>query len=381
MMNRREFLKGLGLTTLAALMPRLALANSLGFTGKRRLVVLVELKGANDGLNTLVPFTDPAYYNARPNLALDSASLHKLSGQHGLHSELEPLLPVWEANEMAWVQGLGYPEPNRSHFESIEIWDSGISNASELHDGWVSKCFPDHALGGVAVDTNLGPLYGEGFSALSISDPYRFIHQGKAMKSIYAKGVSNSALQHILDVQSEVDMMADTLADYLADVPKPYRDFSGNPFGRSLNSVYTLIASGINIPAYKISVGNFDTHVAQLNKHANLMTNLAEGISALRTNLKQLGMWDEVIVMTYSEFGRRVAENGSKGTDHGTAAPHMVLGGKVKGGFYGEQPSLTDLDDRGDMFYTTDFRNMYATIREDWWGLESDGKSQSLGFV
>lgn len=380
-MNRRDFLKSLGFTTLTALMPQLALANSIGFHDQRRLVVLIELKGANDGLNTLVPFTDQTYYDSRPNIALDSSGLYKLSGKHGLHAGLKPLASAWETNEMAWVQGLGYENSSRSHFESIEIWESAQLDGREFQNGWVSECFPEHELGGIAVDTNLGPLYGDKFSALSISDPYRFVNQGQRIKSIHSKGVDNSSLQHILNIQSEVDMMADTLAGYLDDIPKTRQAFAHSAFGRSLNSIYTLIASGINVPAYKVSLGNFDTHVAQSGKHATLMNSLAEGISALRTNLKHLGMWDEVAIMTYSEFGRRVAENGSKGTDHGTAAPHMIVGGKVRGGFYGEQPSLTDLDDRGDMFHTTDFRDMYATIREDWWELKSDGQSQSLGFL
>lgn len=380
-MNRREFLKGLGLSTLTALVPQFALAKSIGFSGNRRLLVMVELKGANDGLNTLVPYTNPAYYDARPSLALDKTTLATLNGSFGMHPKLTPLLSAWRAGEMGWIHGLGYENPNRSHFESIEIWDSASGDTSRLHDGWVAQCFPEYELGGVAVDTNLGPLYGERFSALSITDPYRFVDQGKDIKAAYSGDVSNGALRHILQVQSEVDLLADSLADYLDDVPKEKLEFAGNSFERSLKSVYALIASGINVPAYKISLGNFDTHVAQARKHEILLDKLANGLIKFRTNLQHIGMWDEVVVMTYSEFGRRVNENGSKGTDHGTAAPHMVLGGKIRGGFYGEHPSLTDLDERGDQYHTTDFRDMYATIRDDWWQLNKTGLGRSLGFV
>lgn len=380
-MNRRNFLKKLSLTTLFALMPKLALSDNIGFTGKRKLLVLIELKGGNDGLNTLVPYTNPAYYSARPKIAIDPAKVLKLSNQLGLHPELKPLLSSWDAGELAWVQGLGYPKPNRSHFESIEIWDNALSEGVDFHNGWVAECFPDSELGGISIDTNLGPLYGEGVSSLSISDPYRFVDRGQKIKSIRSDGLSNSSLQHIVNIQSQVDMMADTLAAYLDDIPEPRQAFANSAFGRSLNSVYTLIASGINVPAYKVSLGGFDTHLEQPYRQGNLFETLSGGIATLRNNLIHISMWDEVIIMTYSEFGRRVKENSGKGTDHGTAAPHMVMGGKVRGGFYGEQPSLTDLDERGDLIYTTDFRNMYTTIRENWWGLEPDDQSQSLDFI
>lgn len=381
MMNRREFLQGLGLSTLTALLPQLALAKSIGFSGNRRLLVMVELKGANDGLNTLVPYTDPAYYAARPSLALDETALAVLDDEFGMHPKLAPLLPAWEAGELGWVHGLGYEEPNRSHFESIEIWDSASADTSRLYDGWVAQCFPEYELGGIAVDTNLGPLYGENFSALSISDPHRFVDQGRGIKAAYNMDKGNSALQHVLKVQSEVDIMADSLSAYLNDVPRERVAFVNNNLERSLKSVYTLIASGINVPAYKVTLGNFDTHVAQAEKHDNLLEKLANGLMKFRTNLQHVGMWDEVVVMTYSEFGRRVNENGSKGTDHGTAAPHLVLGGKVKGGLYGEHPSLTELDERGDQYHTTDFRDLYATIKQDWWQLNMDFEGQSLGFI
>ena len=135
MINRREFLRGLGLSTLTALLPQFALAKSIGFSGDRRLLVMVELKGANDGLNTLVPYADPAYYAARPSIALNKSTLAMLNGKFGMHPKLAPLLPAWDKGEIAWVHGLGYENPNRSHFESIEIWDSASSDTSRLHDG------------------------------------------------------------------------------------------------------------------------------------------------------------------------------------------------------------------------------------------------------
>ncbi len=376
-MNRRQFLKSLGASILPLLAPHFALANT-GISQNRRIVLLVELKGANDGLNTLVPYTSQVYYDARPNLALERNSVLKVSSTLGLHPALSPLMSAWDDGSLAWAQGLGYAEPNRSHFESIEIWESGSADLRETSDGWVANCFPGSELTGVAIDTNLGPFYGDQCSALSISDPYRFINQGRNIQAMRSS-VTNPALQHILDVQSNIDILASSLAEYLSDVPAASQAFAKKPFGRSLNSVYTLIASGINVPAYKVTLSNFDTHINQRGKHENLLTQLAEGLAAMRTNLQHLGMWDEVVIMTYSEFGRRVHENANKGTDHGAAAPHLVMGGKVKGGWYGEYPSLTDLD-RGDLQYTTDFRDLYATLQQDWWKVPvSEGRS--LGFI
>lgn len=377
-MNRRDFLKGLGFSTLALLAPHLALANGLSHSTNRRILVLVELKGANDGINTLVPYTNPAYYNARPQVVLERSRILPLSGTVGLHPALSPLMPAWQQGEMAWIQGVGYDDPNRSHFESIEIWDTATSNIRVLRDGWIAQCFPHHDLAGIAIDTNLGPLYGATCSALGISDPVQFVNMGRDIHAMRSSS-TNTALQHVLDVQAHVDILSSSLAGYLSNVPAAVEQFAMTAFGRSLNSVYTLIAAGLNVPAYKVTLEGFDTHVSQLPIHERLLGTLATGLATLRKNLANLGMWDEVLVMTYSEFGRRLQENASKGTDHGAAAPHLVMGGKVKGGLYGEYPSLTDLDERGDLLYSTDFRDMYATIQKAWWGLEAQGKP--LAFV
>ena len=370
-MNRRDFLRSLAVTALPLLLPQFAKA-AVSSGQKRRISVLVELKGANDGLNTLIPYTSSVYYTARPNIAIQASNVLKLSGQLGLHPALAALKSSWDQGEMAWIQGLGYENQNRSHFESIEIWDNANQQLRGDQDGWVAQCFPEHALGGVAIDTNLGPLFGEKCSALSITDPIYFVNMGKNIDALKSSS-NNPALQHILSVQANIDILANSLDQYLHNVPAPQTAFPKTQFGRNLNSVYTLIASGLEVPAYKVSLGSFDTHTGQPNTQQNLLKQLADGLALLRSNLQYLGMWDEVLVMTYSEFGRRLKENANRGTDHGAAAPHLVIGGKVRGGFYGEYPSLTELDSRGDLMYTTDFRRYYETIQQNWWGLAGSG--------
>lgn len=368
-MNRRDFLKGLGLSTLSLLAAPSIWANTLStVAGKRRIMILIELNGGNDGLNTLIPYTNPHYYSARPSIAIESANVLALSAHLGLNPALHMLMPAWNEGELAWVQGVGYEAGNRSHFEAIEIWDTAQTNARGLQDGWIAQAFPKHSLAGIALDTNLGPLYGNNVSALSISDPNNFATTGSRIHALQSNS-TNASLQHILSVQSQIEMLASTLADYLKDIPAAKESFGAGSFGESLNSIYTLIASGLNVPAYKITLGSFDTHTNHKSRHKLLLQSLAQGLASMRNNLKQIGMWDEVIIMTYSEFGRRLKENANKGIDHGAASVQLVMGGQVKGGLYGEYPSLTDLDERGDLVYTTDFRDIYSVIRNNWWNL------------
>lgn len=368
-MNRRDFLKGLSLTTLSLLAAPKLWANALSTTaGNRRIVVMIELKGGNDGLNTLIPYADPAYYAARPSLALERSSVLALSAKTGMHPALQPLMSVWNEGQLAWVQGVGGTEGNRSHFESIEIWDTAQADLRADNEGWIAQAFPQHPLAGIAIDTNLGPLYGANVSNLSISDPNNFTASSTNISALKSNS-SNQSLQHILSVQSQIDMLSSTLAEYLKDIPAAKEAFASGNFGRALNSTYRLIASGLNVPAYKITLGNFDTHINHLSRHKPLLQSLAQGIASLRKNLQHIGMWDEVVVVTYSEFGRRLKQNANKGTDHGAASVQLVTGGKVKGGFYGEYPSLTHLDERGDLIYNTDFREIYSIIRNNWWNL------------
>ncbi|HPY39129.1 MAG TPA: DUF1501 domain-containing protein [Thiolinea sp.] len=379
-MHRRDFLKGLGLSTLSLLtMPSLWASTLSTEAGNRRIVILIELKGGNDGLNTLIPYTNEAYYGARPNLAIERSSVLALSAKQGLHPALQPLMPAWNEGEAAWVQGIGYKDSNRSHFEAIEIWDTAQPAVRLMTDGWIAQAFPKHPLAGIAIDTNLGPLYGNNVSALSITDPQNFTAAANSISTLKAN-TSNKSLQHILSVQAQVDILASTLAEYLKDVPVAKEAFANSDFGRSLNSIYMLIASGLNVPAYKITLSSFDTHINHLSQHKLLLQSLAQGIASLRTNLKRIGMWDEVVVMTYSEFGRRLKENASKGLDHGAASVQLVVGGKVKGGLYSEYPSLTDLDERGDLIYTADFRDIYSIIRTNWWNL-ADKQTGKLALI
>lgn len=363
-MDRRDFLflaSGAGLSAWAA--PARAAAS-------RRLLVLVELKGGNDGLNTVVPYSDPHYARLRPRLALGRDQVLPLTNAVGLHRSLEKLMPAWEAGELAFVQGIGYPEPNLSHFRSIEIWDTGSGSDEYLDEGWLTRAFarrpspPGYAADGVVVGAaNLGPLAGAGARTLALTSPEQFL---RAARLARADGTSegNPALAHILRVERDIQHSADRLIS-----GREFRTaFPAGPFGAAVRSAAQLAANPAGVGVIRLTLDGFDTHANQLATHAALLRQHAEGLAALREALVELGRWPESIVATYAEFGRRPRENESGGTDHGTANAHWVMGGAVKGGLIGEAPRLDRLDAGGNVAFAVDYRDYYAGLLEAAWG-------------
>jgi uncharacterized protein (DUF1501 family) len=344
-------------------------AHAAGATGQT--LVLVELKGGNDGLNTVVPYADPAYYALRPRLAIPRDKVLGLDGALGLHPALAPLMPLWQGREMAIALGVGYPQPNRSHFRSIEIWETASRSNQVLNSGWIdaalvpTKGRARPADGVVLGGRSLGPLSGHKLRALILDRPERFLRQAGRMKAMPARS-DNPALAHILKVRDQTLGASAALKELLTAAPAPKGDFPPGRFGRGLAVAAKLILAGSSIPVLHVALTGFDTHTGQAGRHERLLAKLGSGLAAFQGALKRGGAWDRVMVMTYSEFGRRAHENGSGGTDHGTAAPHLILGGRVKGGFFGRQPGLADLA-AGDLRHTVDFRSLYATVQQRWW--------------
>ncbi|WP_093068809.1 DUF1501 domain-containing protein [Thiothrix caldifontis] len=380
MMDRRTFLQLSGLVGCGLFAPRLWAETPKSATQATKTLILVELKGGNDGLNTLIPYADELYYQHRPKLAIPEKEIITLDQKVGMHPALTPLQPLWEAKNMAWIQGVGYANPIRSHFRAIDIWDSASTEDTEVSTGWVAKTLTTEGLKGVAVDCSLGPLYSSDLSTIGLVNPKQFARLGKKLEGIKAESAINPALQHVLEVQNSVDTLAQRFLSKINTAPVPTIAFPTHRFGKSLESVYGLMSAGLNIPTYKVSLTGFDTHANQLPRHANLLKTLAESLTILVDNLKASNQWDNTLIMTYSEFGRRLQENASGGTDHGTAAPQLVLGGVVKGGIYGTYPALDQLDQRGDPIFTTDFRDIYNTIETQWWQQPSD-TSKTLKFI
>jgi len=379
--DRRRFLQAASLATLAAAAP-IALAGE----PRRKLLVLVELKGGNDGLNTVIPYADPQYAALRPRLAIARDQVVQLTQSTGLHPALAPLKDLWDRRELAVLQGVGYPEPNLSHFRSIEIWDTASRSDEYLEQGWLARAFalspspPDFAADGVVVGPNaMGPLSGKGARAIALSNPEQFLRNARLA---HDEGTSsNAALAHILRVEHDVTLSAQRLRagrTFATEFPR-------TAFGASAGTAAQLAANEAGIAVVRVSLGSFDTHANQLATHANLLKQLAEGLVALRGALVEAGRWDATVVATYAEFGRRPRENQSGGTDHGTASAHLVLGGRVKGGLYGPAPALDRLDGNGNPPFAIDFRDYYATFLERWWGIDAHavlgGSRTPLRFV
>lgn len=369
-MDRRTFLKAMMFTPLIAFFPNLlfALANRPDW---QNLLILVELKGGNDGLNTVIPYRDPLYYQLRPNLAIARDRVVKLDGRLGFHPALGALVPAWKKNELAIVQGVGYPDPNLSHFRSIEIWETG-SDADDFEaQGWLSRLFSDnptpsaYAADGVVIgDSALGPLTGGSARTLVLPGGRRRMRRTR-MEDRHHAVRPNDSLMHILKVEGDYIQASDKLFR----APPLKTPFPGNGFGRTAERAAKVVASDNRVAVIKLAIGGFDTHAGQINPHNRILGELGDGLAALRKALIELGRWDSSLIMTYSEFGRRPAENLSAGTDHGTASVQFMLGGRVKGGWYGEYPGLDRLVN-GNLRHTVDFRSLYATVIDEWWGAD-----------
>ena len=345
-----------------------------------RVLILIELKGGNDGLNTVVPYADPLYYQLRNTIAISRDDVLRLDAKLGLHPELKAMLPLWESGELALVQGVGYPQPNLSHFRSIEIWDTASRAGEYLAQGWITRAM-NAGYGEAAAFTAQGVLIGAnefgplaGARAVMINNPETFVNQARFAAPVAAIG--NAALQHVLRVESDVSQAAEGLKGERFAFKT---EFAPGAFGNALRAAVQVVASqrgktgrGAGVPVIVLSLGSFDTHQNQAAQHGGLLRQLAQGMSSLRSALLELGAWDRSLIMSFSEFGRRARQNQSSGTDHGTAAPHFIAGGAVRGGLYGQMPDLARLDGSQNLVHAVDFRQIYSTVARDWWGVSAE---------
>ena len=381
-MKRREFLSfAVAGGTLAWLpLPTSAAANY------QKLLILVELKGGNDGLNTVIPYADAQYAALRPRLAVARDQVLQLDENTGLNPALSPLIPLWNAGEVAVVQGVGYPSANLSHFRSIEIWDTASKSSEYLQTGWLTRAFAQapvpraYAADAVVVGSaEMGPFSGGGTRTIALTNTEQFLQQAKL--AVASGQAHNTALNHILRVEQDIVQAATGL-----NTNQAFRTvFPQTAFGNAIRTAAQVVASRAGVAALKVSLNGFDTHSGQSGTHTRLLKDLAEGLAALKGALSEIGRWDDTLIATYAEFGRRPRENASAGTDHGTASAHFVLGGQVKGGLYGQRPALDRLDGNGNLSFAVDFRDIYATVLERWWGVSASvalrGRFAAMTFV
>jgi len=379
-----------------------------GVTGKDgTILVVLQMAGGNDGLNTVIPYADDAYHVARPRLRFSADQVLKINNHIALNPRLAGLKSLYDEGHLAIVQGVGYPNPNRSHFRSTEIWQTASDTDHTVSDGWLGRYFDNCCSG---ADPTVGVAIGEetpqAFAAknptgVTFSRPEQFRFRPSepdaghmSAEEIFFREINESGageesgggvtsndggsigtitgstknglstldfLQRTaLDAQLSSEKILAIARKYKSTVPYPQ-----GPLAASLNIIARMIAGGLPTRVYYASQGGFDTHAGQISTHERLMGEFNEAISAFVADLKQQGNFERVLLITFSEFGRRVQENANGGTDHGAAAPMFVSGGAVKAGLFGKYPSLTDLD-RGDLKFNIDFRSVYGTVLDRW---------------
>ena len=358
-MDRREFCFNTVMASAALLSTKLYANPSVA----DRHIILVELTGANDGLNTVVPFKNDRYYSLRPEIGIPRDDILALDDNQGLHPSLRGIRSLYESGDLRIFQNVGYPEQSQSHFRSIEIWERGGDGHGNGREGWLVK-----QLSGLGSDNFDAPgiyLGGTG-NIFSGGQNYLGPHSiGKMLSSTEhapsegkeASAPKNSLLSSIQRSQTSHNRRVRSISSKLRADNSSF-SIRGRQLGSQLLNVCTLISAGIQIPVFKVTLGSFDTHVNQRNQHRDLLRELDEALSDTVVALKRIGVWDRVAIITYSEFGRRAAENGSRGTDHGTAAPHFFLSGNVDGGIHGGIADLERLHE-GDLIFKTDYRAVF----------------------
>ncbi|HVK40302.1 MAG TPA: DUF1501 domain-containing protein [Candidatus Kapabacteria bacterium] len=401
-MQRRQFLKRtLQAGTILPLMSAGLVARPLGASffpraaaAGDRVLVLINLSGGNDGLNTVVPIDDAAYYTARQSLAIAKASTLPLQSGLGLHPAMTKVRELYDRGECAIVQSVGYPDQDRSHFRSTDIWHSGSDAAEVLYTGWLGRYlekihpeFPDELPSApfavqIASSLSLALQSDQGNMGIAIDNPDRFYNLANGLKVPDDPVPSTLAGPELTYVRSIVEQsnQFSTGINLAMTNGQTNVSYDGDSLSTQLKVVARLINGGLSTGIYVVTLGGFDTHTGQLTRHAQLLGQLSSAVSAFLADVAASGNGDRVAVATYSEFGRRVNENGSAGTDHGAAAPQFVFGRKVLGGtVLGGVPNLTDLDARGDIRFVNDYRQIYSSILEDWLGLDRADVNDALG--
>jgi uncharacterized protein (DUF1501 family) len=389
--SRRNFIKISAIASASSLMPNFLKAFESHpedeeksmllrkLTDINKILVIIQLSGGNDGLNTAIPYSNDNYYNYRPKLAVESAKILKLNDNVGLHPNMVKFKELYDNGNLTVINNVGYPNPDRSHFRSMDIWQSARDSNEYLNTGWIGRYLDSECpvcknpYNAIEVDDTLSlALKGETKNGIAAQSPERF-YITSAEK--FFQDLSGEYTKKNLNKDSNLNYLYKTLiettssADYIYKTSKTYKsktEYPQNEFGNHLKTIAEMIISGLNTSVYYVSLGGFDTHFNQQPRQDQLLKQLTEGLFSFMQDLKQNNRVNDVLVMTFSEFGRRVKENASGGTDHGTANNvFLISGGLKRAGVNNEPPNLTDLDN-GDLKYQVDFRSIYATILNKW---------------
>ena len=382
-MKRRDFIKNSTLASSLFFVPGFLKAMDAQLNvpeGIRRLVI-IQLAGGNDGLNTVVPFRNDIYYRERPTIAIKKRKLIQLNSELGFNENLAPLKELYDSGELTIVNNVGYPNPNRSHFRSTDIWQTASGANEVLNEGWVGRYLD---------------MYGENpYDAVEIGNALSLIMKGKFGNGTVAKDAAmlkkvagDPYFDTLLSYQQDAHLSehnmgylyqtmidAKQTANYIYEKTKVVKstfDYGSSQFGKQMKTLAEFINSRLETKVYFASLNGFDTHAGQSGKHESLLKTYAEGVGTLVEDLKANGTFKDTLILTFSEFGRRVSQNAALGTDHGAANNIFVIGENLKRpGFYNQAPDLARLDKNGDLIYEIDFRRVYANIMDNWLNVPS----------
>jgi len=396
LIKRKEFLQIGSLATASFMVPKFlkAFEKVDRVPAGNKVMVILQLSGGNDGLNTVVPIRNDIYYRERPRLGIEKTKALSLTDEVGLHPALISLKELYDDGNLGILNNVGYPNPDRSHFRSMDIWQTGSASSEYVTTGWVGRYLDAQCSGcdkptyALEIDDVLSlALKGENSKAIAMKDPRRLL--GTSNEKFFKDVLKTHRNGEEETVEYLYKTMSETLssANYIFEQSRAHPSSSEYPkteLGNGLKTIASLIFSDINTKVYYISLGSFDTHVNQDNQQQRLFTELSDAVKAFAADLKQNNRFNDVLMFTFSEFGRRVSQNASGGTDHGTANNMFLIGGALKQrGLINAMPDLADLDE-GDLKYKIDFKTVYATVLRNW--LDADDtailgkKYEHLGF-
>ena len=397
-MDRRKFLKSSvvasGMTLVPSFLKGMEMLNPTDLS-RYKNVIIIQLSGGNDGLNTIIPFENDIYHNMRPSIRKVKEDTIKIQDDLGFNNKLKEIAQLYDQGEVCLINNVGYPNPNRSHFRSSDIWNTACDSAEYLNSGWIGRYLDSNCQNpyqAIEVDKGLSlALKGEKMNGIAVDNPYLLF---KNTREPFFKNIVSNTQAELLNEDNQgylYKTMLETYssASYIQKTSKIYETkmpYPGSSFAKNLKTIADFIVSGLDTRVYYSSLGGFDSHVNQLASQDRLLKTYSEGIGALVADLKQNDKFKDTLILTFSEFGRRVKQNASKGTDHGTANNVFIIGGDLKKpGVYNEAPNLLKLDTNGDLIHTIDFRSVYATILNKWLSVDDvsilNGDFGDLNFV
>ena len=385
LIKRREFLQAGSLATASFMIPKFlkAFSRPMMLPPGNKVLVVLQLSGGNDGLNTVIPIRNDEYYRSRPRIGIGKDKALLITDEVGLHPSLNSLKELYDDGSLGILNSVGYPNPDRSHFRSMDIWQTGSRSNEYVYTGWLGRYLDAQCTGcdkptqALEIDDVLSlALKGDRVKGIALKDPKRLYDSSheqyfKDVLAGHQNKDNDQPAEYLYKIMSETLSSADYIFQQSRLRPSAAQ-YPNTELGKNLHTIASLIFSDINTKVYYVSLGSFDTHVNQEAQQQRLFTEMNDAIKAFVTDLKTNNRFEDALMMTFSEFGRRVSQNASGGTDHGTANNMFLIGGGLKQkGLINSMPDLNDLNE-GDLKYTVDFKNVYATVLNKW--LESDDR-------